>query len=189
MTASATTAVPDPRQNHLLAALPDQEYARLLPDLEAVSMPPGWIVHDSGVKLEYVYFPTTSEIALFQVLGDGSAPEIAVTGNYGLVGTSLFLGNKTTTNRAVVQRAGQAYRIRAAVLKRESRLDGNLHYLALHYIQGLIEQMAQSAQRKRYDMAERQLSALLYDEVIVDLNGGVCPVPGQQLICRCENCG
>jgi hypothetical protein len=113
------SAKQNPRQNQLLAALPEADYARLLPDLELVPLPLGWAVYEAGGELGYVYFPTTSIISLLYVMEDGSSAEIAVTGNDGLVGIALFMGGESTPSRAVVQSAGYGYRLKAMVLQRE----------------------------------------------------------------------
>ena len=147
----------DPRQNHLLAALPEADYARLLHELELVPMPLGWAVYESGGKLGYVYFPTTSIVSLLYVMESGASAEIAITGNEGLVGISLFMGGESTSSRAVVQSAGNGYRMKASVLKREFALGGELQHLALRFTQALITQMAQTAVCNRHHALEQQL--------------------------------
>ena len=114
-----------PKQNHLLAALPAADYARLLPDLELIPMPLGWAVYESGGRMGYLYFPTTSIVSLLYVMESGASAEIAITGNEGLVGISLFMGGESTPSRAVVQSAGNGYRLKASVLKREFALGGH----------------------------------------------------------------
>ena len=146
-----------PKQNHLLAALPADDYARLAPDLEPIPMPLGWAVYESGGQLSYLYFPTTSIVSLLYVMESGASAEIAVIGNEGLVGISLFMGGESTPSRAVVQSAGDAYRLRASVLKREFALGGNLQHLALRYTQALITQMAQTAVCNRHHALDQQL--------------------------------
>ncbi|MFA6314716.1 MAG: Crp/Fnr family transcriptional regulator, partial [Sterolibacterium sp.] len=86
------TSPHSPKQNHILAALPAEDYTRLLPDLELIPMPLGWAVYESGGQMGYVYFPTTSIVSLLYVMEDGASAEIAITGNCGLVGISLFMG-------------------------------------------------------------------------------------------------
>jgi CRP-like cAMP-binding protein len=153
----AASGKQDPRQNNLLAALPEADYARLLPDLELVPLPLGWAVYEAGSELGYVYFPTTSIISLLYVMEDGSSAEIAVTGNDGLVGIALFMGGESTPSRAVVQSAGYGYRLKAVVLQREFKRGGQLQYLALRYTQALITQMAQTAVCNRHHSVEQQL--------------------------------
>ncbi|MBC7839567.1 MAG: Crp/Fnr family transcriptional regulator [Nitrospiraceae bacterium] len=146
-----------PKQNHLLAALPDKDYARLLPDLELIPMPLGWAVYESGDNLSHVYFPTTSIVSLLYVMESGASAEIAISGNEGLVGISLFMGGESTPSRAVVQSAGHAYRLKASILKKEFALGGTLQYLALRYTQALITQMAQTAVCNRHHTVDEQL--------------------------------
>src|ERR1700693_3475043 len=146
-----------PKQNYLLAALPAGDYARLLPDLELTPMPLGWAVDESGGHLDHMYFPTTSIVSLLYVMESGASAEIAITGNEGLVGISLFMGGESTPSRAVVQSAGSGYRLKASVLKKEFALGGNLQHLALRYTQALITQMAQTAVCNRHHALEQQL--------------------------------
>ena len=146
-----------PKQNHLLAALPAADYERLLPDLELVPLRLGSAVYESGGHLGYLYFPTDSIVSLLYVMENGASAEIAVTGNDGLVGIALFMGGESTPNRAVVQSAGYAYRLRAAVMKKEFELGGPLQHLLLRYTQALITQMAQTAVCNRHHSLEQQL--------------------------------
>jgi len=146
-----------PKQNHLLDALPAEGYARLLPDLELVPMPLGWVVYESGAHLDYVYFPTTSIVSLLYVTENGASAEIAITGNEGLIGISLFMGGESTPSRAVVQSEGDAYRLKEIVLKKEFALGGHLQHLALRYTQALITQMSQTAVCNRHHSVDQQL--------------------------------
>ena len=146
-----------PKQNHLLDALPAADYARLLPHLELVPMPLGWAVYEAGGQMRYLYFPTTCIVSLLYVLENGASAEIAITGNEGLVGISLFMGGESTPSRAVVQSKGNGYRLRASVLKTEFALGGRLQYLALRYTQALITQMAQTAVCNRHHTLDQQL--------------------------------
>jgi CRP-like cAMP-binding protein len=155
--ASTNSAPENPRQNHLLAALPAAEYERLLPNLQLVTLSLGEVVYESGGALGYVYFPTNSIVSLLYVMEDGSSAEIAVAGYEGLVGIALFMGGETTSSRAVVQSAGSAYRLKAAFLKKEFDIGGALQHLALRYTQALITQMAQTAVCNRHHSVEQQL--------------------------------
>jgi CRP-like cAMP-binding protein len=146
-----------PKQNHLLDALPEEDYARLLPDLELKEMPLGWAVYESGGHMGYVYFPTTSIVSLLYVMASGASAEIAVVGNEGVVGIALFMGGETTPSRAVVQSGGNGYRLKAIILKREFALGGHLQHLALRYTQTLITQMAQTAVCNRHHAVDQQL--------------------------------
>jgi CRP-like cAMP-binding protein len=146
-----------PMDNRLLAAMPPDEYQRLASSLEPVSMPLGESVYESGETQGYVYFPTSSIVSLLYVLADGGSAEIAVTGCEGLVGISLFMGGETTPSRAVVQSAGEGYRLRASVLKKEFERGGALQHLLLRYTQALITQMAQTAVCNRHHSVDQQL--------------------------------
>ena len=153
----ARSSPSNPRQNHLLAALPVADYERLLPALEPVTLPLGMVLYESGGALAYVYFPTDSIVSLLYVMQDGASAEIAVTGYEGLVGIALFMGGETTPSRAVVQSAGSGYRLKAAFLKNEFDNGGALQHLALRYTQALITQMAQTAVCNRHHLVEQQL--------------------------------
>ena len=146
-----------PLQNHILAALPPADYARLLPDLELVSLPLGWSIYESGGKLDCVHFPTNCIVSLLYVMENGSSAEIAVVGNEGVVGISLFMGGESTPSRAVVQSAGHGYRLKAAVLKTEFERGGPLQHLLLRFTQALITQMTQTAVCNRHHAVHQQL--------------------------------
>ena len=147
----------DPHQNHLLAALPVAEYAHLAPGLEWVPLPLGEVLSEPGTQMRYVYFPTTSIVSLLYVMEDGASAEIAVVGNEGIVGVSLFMGGETTTSRAVVQIAGHAYRLKAQLLKNAFLHAGPMQRLLLRYTQALLTQMAQTAVCNRHHSVDQQL--------------------------------
>ncbi|HEY0269054.1 MAG TPA: Crp/Fnr family transcriptional regulator [Methyloradius sp.] len=147
----------NPRQNHLLMALPDTDYMRLLPHLELVTMKLGDVLYESGELLRHVYFPITSIVSLLYVMEDGASAEIAVVGNEGILGISLFMGGETTPSRAIVQSAGHGYRMKAELLKIEFRRADALMRLLLRYTQALITQMAQTAVCNRHHSIEQQL--------------------------------
>ena len=153
----ARTASASARENRLLRAMPLVEYQRLAASLERVTMPLGQALYESGGAQGYVYFPTTSIVSLLYVLADGATAEIAVAGHEGLVGIALFMGGETTPSRAVVQSAGEGYRLRAAVLKMEFERGGALQQLLLRYTQALITQMAQTAVCNRHHSVDQQL--------------------------------
>ncbi len=146
-----------PRENRLLAALPDAEYEILRPHLEPVPMPLGMAVYESGGPQGYVYFPADSIVSLLYVLESGASTEIAVTGNEGLVGISLFMGGETTPSRAVVQSAGYGYRARAAILKQRFESAHDVQLLLLRFTQALITQMTQPAVCNRHHAVHQQL--------------------------------
>ena len=146
-----------PKENLLLAAMPRAEYQSLVPSLERVAMPLGQALYESGEAQGFVYFPTSSIVSLLYVLANGATAEIAVTGRDGLVGIALFMGGETTPSRAVVQSAGEGYRLRASVLKKEFERGGALQHLLLRYTQALITQMAQTAVCNRHHSVDQQL--------------------------------
>jgi CRP-like cAMP-binding protein len=157
MRAARASVASTPNENRLLAALPPPSLAALRPFLEAVPLPLGMVVYESGGEQRYVYFPTSSIVSLLYVLADGSSAEIAVTGNEGVVGISLFMGGETTPSRAVVQSAGRGFRLRGEVLKREFESGGALQHLLLRYTQALITQMTQTAVCNRHHTVDQQL--------------------------------
>jgi CRP-like cAMP-binding protein len=146
-----------PSQNHLIAALPATEAARWLPLLESVDMPLGSVLYESGGTLSHVYFPTTSIVSLLYVMENGASAEIAVVGNDGIVGVSLFMGGESTPSRAVVQSAGHGFRLKANTMKEEFDRAGPVLHLLLRYTQALITQMAQTAVCNRHHTLDQQL--------------------------------
>jgi CRP-like cAMP-binding protein len=147
----------DPRTNQLLAALPDSEWLRWQSHLEQVSMPLGQVLYEPGGTLSHVYFPTDSIVSLLYVMENGASAEIAVVGNEGIVGISLFMGGESTPSRAVVQSAGDGYRVRAQMMKEEFNRAGPVLHLFLRYTQALITQMAQTAVCNRHHSLDQQL--------------------------------
>jgi CRP-like cAMP-binding protein len=154
---TAASASPDPHQNHLLKALPAGDYERVASHLELRPMNLGDVLYESGAKLRYVYFPTTCIISLLYVMEDGASAEIAIVGNEGILGISLFMGGNTTPSRAVVQSAGHAFRLRADLLNTEFERYGPTMHLLLRYTQALITQMAQTAVCNRHHSVDQQL--------------------------------
>ena len=147
----------DPRQNQLLAALPPDIQRNWMPLLEAVALPLGKVLYESGSTMRHVYFPTTAIVSLLYVLEDGASAEIAVVGHEGIVGISLFMGGESTPSRAVVQSAGRGYRLPASALMQEFNQAGAVMHLALRYTQALITQMAQTAVCNRHHSLDQQL--------------------------------
>ena len=146
-----------PRNNHLLAALPDAQWNHWQPQLESVSLPLGQVLYESGATLSHVYFPTTAIVSLLYVMENGASAEIAVVGNEGIVGISLFMGGESTSSRAVVQSAGQGFRLKAQLMKDEFNKSGPVLHLLLRYTQALITQMAQTAVCNRHHSLDQQL--------------------------------
>ncbi|MFZ6843109.1 Crp/Fnr family transcriptional regulator [Undibacterium sp. RuTC16W] len=144
-------------QNHLLAALPEADFGRISKDLELVHLTHNVSLYESGMRLQHVYFPTTCIVSLMYVLEDGASAEIAVVGNEGIVGVSMFMGGETTPNRAVVQSEGYAYRLRGQLLRDEFDRAGTVLRILLRYTQALITQMTQTAVCNRHHTVEQQL--------------------------------
>jgi CRP-like cAMP-binding protein len=150
------TVATDPSSNRLFAVLPALDQKRWLPQLERVELRLGQVLYESGDKLSHVYFPTTAIVSLLYVMESGASAEIAVVGNEGVVGISLFMGGESTTSRAVVQSAGSAYRMTAQSIKEEFKRVPVLHLL-LRYTQALITQMSQTAVCNRLHSLDQQL--------------------------------
>ena len=146
-----------PNQNHLLAALPTEEFERLLGHLELVPMPLGEILYEPGEQMRHAYFPTTAIVSLHYVMESGASAETAGVGNEGVVGVSLFMGGGSTPSSAVVQTAGHGYRLESRWLKQEFVLGGMMQRLLLRYTQALITQMTQTAACNRHHSIEQQL--------------------------------
>ena len=147
----------DPAQNQLLAALSSAERERIFPHLRLVAMPLGKVLYESGDVLQHVYFPIDSIVSLLYVLENGASAEISVVGNEGLIGIALFMGGETTPSRAIVQSAGQAYRLIGRHLKDEFHRNGPMQLISLRYTQALITQMAQTAVCNRHHSVDQQL--------------------------------
>src|SRR3984893_5013184 len=146
-----------PSKNHLLGALPAAEVRRWMPHLESVDLPLGHVLHESGAALDHVYFPTTSIVSLLYVMENGASAEIAVVGNEGILGVSLFMGGESTPSRAVVQSAGHGFRLKGQPMKDEFNRAGPVLHLLLRYTQALITQMAQTAVCNRHHSLDQQL--------------------------------
>ena len=146
-----------PTQNHLLATLPEAEFARLAPHLELVPMLLGDSLYEPGGQLQHVYFPTTAIVSLRYVMESGSSAEIAGAGNEGMLGIALFMGGDTTPSSAVVQTAGHGYRLPGRLLKEEFNRGGLMQRLLLRYTQALLTQMCQTAACNRHHSIAQQL--------------------------------
>jgi CRP-like cAMP-binding protein len=170
----------DSVKNHLLEALPDAVRERWGPHLEIVPLHLGQVLYESGATLGHVYFPTTTIVSLLYVTENGESAEIAIVGNEGIVGISLFMGGESTTSRAVVQSAGQAIRLKAQALKDEFNQGGPLMHLLLRYTQALITQMAQTAVCNRHHTLDQQLCRWLL--LSLDRLRGMDLVMTQELI-------
>ncbi|MFT7244682.1 MAG: CRP-like cAMP-binding protein [Candidatus Azotimanducaceae bacterium] len=146
-----------PFDNYLLAELPSDIQSRLFPLMQKVAMPLGQVLYDPGETLHYAYFPTDAIVSLLYVMEDGSSAEISVVGNDGVVGISLFMGGQSTPSRAVVQSAGEAFRLSSQLLLGEFNQRGDMQILLLRYTQALITQMSQTAVCNRHHSIDQQL--------------------------------
>ena len=161
----------EPVENRLLAALPREEYDRLRPQLQQVSFDLGEVVYEFGGHLDHVYFPTTAIVSLLYTMENGASAEMGLTGNDGVVGIALFMGGGTMPNRAVVQSAGGAVRMKARVLQDEFARGGKFQLVLLRYTQALITQISQTAVCNRLHSVEQQLCRWLllsHDRVKAD---------------------
>lgn len=147
----------DPNQNHLLAALPTEEFGRLAARLELVTMRPGEFLYGPDEQLRHAYFPTTCIVSLHYVTESGASAETAGVGNDGVVGISLFMGGDTTPSSAVVLTGGHAYRLESALLKQEFDRGGFMRRLLLRYTQALMTQISQTAACNRHHSIDQQL--------------------------------
>ncbi len=170
----------DPRLNQLLAALPEPEWDRLRPHLEWMDMPLGQVLYESGRRMSHVCFPTSAIVSLLYVMENGSSAEIAVAGREGVVGISLFMGGESTPSRAVVQSAGQGYRLKGGLIQEEFARGGPVMHLLLRYTQALITQMAQTAVCNRHHSLDQQLCRWLL--LSLDRLAGLDLVMTQELI-------
>jgi CRP-like cAMP-binding protein len=170
----------NPRQNHLLGALPQDQWQRWLPHLEHVDMPLGQVLYEPGSTLSHVYFPTTAIVSLVYVMQNGESAEIAVVGNEGVVGVSLFMGGDSTPSRALVQSAGGGFRLTAQLMQEEFSRGGPVLHLLLRYTQALITQMVQTAACNRHHSLDQQLCRWLL--LSLDRLQGMEMVMTQQLI-------
>jgi len=154
---SAKPIATTPRDNHLLAVLAQADYDRIAPHLEFAPVALGQVLYESGGRMEHAYFPTNSIVSLLYVMADGASAEIAVVGNDGIVGISIFMGGESTPSRAVVQSGGEGYRINSKFLLEEFGRYGVTAHLLLRYTQALITQMAQTAVCNRHHTVDQQL--------------------------------
>src|SRR5450432_1418575 len=129
--------------NHLLASLPREEQVHLLADLRPTVFALGNTVYESGGSLDYIYFPTSCIVSLVYTMENGVTAEMGLVGNEGVVGIQLFMGGDTMPNRAVVQMAGNAIRMKAGLLREEFKRGGTFQLKLLRYTQALITQIAQ----------------------------------------------
>jgi CRP-like cAMP-binding protein len=148
-------------QNHLFHSIPDAEWKKLLPHIEAVDFPLGMVLCEPGMKMPYVYFPSTAIVSILHELENGSSSEVAIVGNEGLLGFSIFLGGGTTSSTAIVKIAGSGYRIKSSIVLQEFNQSAALMHLFLRFTQAIITQMTQTAVCNRHHRMDEQLCRLL----------------------------
>lgn len=150
-----------PFDNHLLSALPEAEWLRLEPHLERVNLSLHQSLYEPGQVLNHAYFPTTSILSCMYVTEAGASAESATVGKDGLLGVCLLMGGGSTSSRAVVHTAGEAYRVPARVIKEEFARGGATMHLLLRYTQALLTQTAQRAVCTRHHTIAQQVAFCL----------------------------
>ena len=154
---AAKRVATNPRMNRLLAALAEPDYDRIAARLEFAPLALGEVLYESGNRMDHAYFPTTSIVSLLYVMANGASAEIAIVGNDGIVGISMFMGGQSTPSRAVVQSGGEGYRLNSRFLMEEFNEYGPTAHLLLRYTQALITQVAQTAVCNRHHTVDQQL--------------------------------
>jgi CRP-like cAMP-binding protein len=155
---SKATALRAPPTNRLLAALPKNEYRRLLPTLEPFPLVFGEVIYEPGDLIRHVYFPASGIISLLAVVEDRATLEVGIIGREGMVGLPVFLGVKTSRNRAVVRGAGAALRMKATTYRKECDNGGSLPRLLRRYTHSLLTQVAQGAACNRFHPIDARLA-------------------------------
>ena len=143
--------------NQLFSAFPIEIQTFFAPHLQKIPLPLGKVLYESGDTLNHVYFPIDGIVSLLSSMESGASAEIAVIGNEGVVGVAVFMGGESMPNRAVVQSAGEAYRLKSSLLMQAFNQDRGLRYLLLRYTLTIIAQMAQTAVCNRHHSIEQQL--------------------------------
>ena len=159
--AIAHIAPHNPQQNHLLAALPEEDYQRLLPQLEPVQMKIGQPLYETGAPMRHVYFLATSIVSLLYVTQNGATTEIAVIGNEGMVGVGLFMGGETTRSPTMVKSSGYGYRLKESIIKDEFKRCDSLQHILLRYTHALLAQVTQTAACNRHHSIDQQFCRFL----------------------------
>eukprot|EP01037_Dinobryon_pediforme_P000540 gene540-542_t len=149
------------KRNHIFEAMPTNEWERLLPFIETIELPLGKVLYEPGTKMSHVIFPTSAIVSLLYALENGSSAEIAVVGNEGVVGISIFMGGESTSSRAVVQSAGVGYKIKSSMLMDEFNRGGPIMHLLLRYTQALITQIADRLTGNELIMTQELIANML----------------------------
>lgn len=146
----------NPVSNKLLAAIPREEYDRLLPHLELVSLPVKQVLHEANEPIKYAYFLLSGAVSILSLMDDGEAIEAATVGNEGMIGVPLLLGTRQIPTQVLAQIPGDALRMKADVFIREVYWGCPLHTLLLRYTQTLMNQFAQTAACNRLHSVEER---------------------------------
>ena len=171
----------DAGQNRLLAAMPHAEWQRWWPQLELVNLSLGQVLYEPGEAQSHVYFPATAIVSLLYVLKSGVSAEIAMVGNEGMAGISLFMGGESVPIRAVVQCPGRALRLQTQFVKDEFEHASTVFQLMLRHTQVLLTQMAQTLVCSRSHSLQQQLSRWLLQNMDRLPHGDAVAVPPGQV--------
>ncbi|MGH9972089.1 MAG: Crp/Fnr family transcriptional regulator [Pyrinomonadaceae bacterium] len=155
------TALRAPPTNGLLAALPKDEYRRLLTNLELYPLVFGQVIYQPGDLIRHVYFPTSGIISLLAAVENRATLEVGIVGREGVVGLPAFMGVKTSRNGAVVQGAGAAMRMKATAFRKECNNGGSLPRLLRRYTHSRLTQIAQGAACNRFHPIDDRLARWL----------------------------
>jgi CRP-like cAMP-binding protein len=158
---STGTGIQGPDRNRILSSIRGEERARIFPHLTVVEWRRGEIIYETRIPQLYAYFPVDSLVSITHFLEDGHSCEIAVVGNCGMLGISIFTQAESMPEYAVVQAAGTAYRLKASILREEANRSERFRLLMLRYTQVLLAQISQSATCNRYHTIHQQLARWL----------------------------
>lgn len=148
-------------KNHILNALPEEDYKRLHPHLEQVKLALGDILYRSDEPIKYVYFPHDAMASVIATTTEGQSAEIGVIGREGVVGVDVLMGVDSTTNECMIQLPDTALRIKTEIIRREFKQGGALHDILLRYMHALMMQISQTALCNRLHAVEQRLSRWL----------------------------
>ena len=150
-----------PATNRLLDALPGRDYQHWLARCQPVELALGEILGNPGDTVVQVYFPTDSVISLVVPIAGGGGLEVGLVGNEGMVGATLILGVDLAPFHAVVQGAGPALRMPAALFLGELERSPTLQRGLRRYLYVSLVQLAQTAACTRFHLVEERLARWL----------------------------
>jgi len=149
------------RKNYLLAALPEEDYQRLLPHLEYVELPHGKVIYEIDETIKHLYFPLNSMISLVTEMSDGKIIEVGIVGNDGISGISSLMGAEASYERAIVQIPNGGLRTEVEVIRSAFEERQPLQKVFLRYASSLMRQVAQTAACNASHTTEERLSRWL----------------------------